>query len=124
MSLLRRHFLQDMQAQEEPSLARWLRKLGRGTGRILFCILCAAASACLFTLSYPHYSHAWLAWVALAPFTMALLYCRSFWTSLWYSWFTGTLVYGGLYYWIFVTCYRELSTICLKNVNNLQLILL
>ncbi|MBR3631630.1 MAG: apolipoprotein N-acyltransferase [Elusimicrobiaceae bacterium] len=106
MSLFHRPFLNDIstdQAKEKPS--GWKRFLIE-TGRFCFVLLCALLTAVLFKLSYPKPSYSLLAWLALAPFTVALVRCQQLSSSFWYSWLTGIFVYSGLYYWIFITCWQ------------------
>lgn len=106
MTSARRAFLKDNPTPPAQS-AGWGRRMARAarwTGRVLFLGLCAAATAWLLKLSYPKPSYSLLAWLALAPFALAVMQLRGFWSSFWYGWLTGVLVYGALYYWIFITC--------------------
>ena len=86
---------------ERPFFVRLLQAGGHG----VFLLGCAAGTVWLFHRSYPSNSSAFLAWLALAPFTMGLLSLRRFWTTFWYSYLTGTAVYGALCFWIFITCH-------------------
>ncbi len=106
MGLFRRRSLSKEQPAESVSptrlfLLRFIKAIGWGT----WCLLCAAATAYLFKVSYPNSSYNLLAWFALAPFIMGLLHLRSFWITCLYSWITGTAVYACLYHWVFVTCH-------------------
>ncbi|MBO7238159.1 MAG: apolipoprotein N-acyltransferase [Elusimicrobiaceae bacterium] len=91
-------------ASTSPARLFFLRVV-RVCGWGIWLLLCAAATVCLFKFSYPSSSFYLLAWLALAPFVMGLLFLRTFWRSVWYSWLTGTAVYAALYYWVFVTCH-------------------
>lgn len=105
MSLFHRPFLKDntsMQPEKSSACRRYLAAIGWGC----FVLLCAISTAVLFKLSYPKFSYSLLAWLALAPFTVAVVRCQRLVSSFWYSWLTGILVYSGLYYWIFVTCWQ------------------
>ena len=106
MSLSRRRFLQKDSSDKPDPRSKRLRHVCSAALRLGIYLLASLVTACLFTLAYPNYSYAWLMWVALAPFTLALISVRRFWTSFWYSWFTGLCVYAGIYYWIFITCYQ------------------
>lgn len=105
MSPLRRPFLREEKAEKEPSrFLAFLSRAGKWFVRFFFLAVCACATAFLFKISYPKPSHSLLAWLALAPFTLAAVRLKSFWGTFWYSWLAGLLVYAGLYHWIFITC--------------------
>lgn len=106
MGFPRRRFLKNTSADQPISFATRLWRLCIKGGCLLIYVAASLATACLFTLAYPKYSYAWLMWIALAPFVAVLIKLRGFWSSFWYSWFTGLCVYAGIYYWIFVTCYQ------------------
>lgn len=98
----RRRPLPDTVAQAPKS--GW-KKWGRRFLCICGLLLAAVATAVLIKISYPKPSHAWVAWLALAPFAIAVTCLRRLWQSFFYSWFVGVLVYAGLYEWIFITCF-------------------
>ncbi|MBR3603141.1 MAG: apolipoprotein N-acyltransferase [Elusimicrobiaceae bacterium] len=102
MSPIRRQFLTEQKAEKESVsfLAFFVKKLLF----VLFLLLCTVSSALLFKYAYPQHSYSLLAWLALSPFVCALIRLKSFWSSVFYSWLTGTCVYAGLYYWVYVTC--------------------
>ena len=105
MSPIRRPFLNEQKAEKEPSrFLAFLAFMGKTVLHISFLSICAIGSALLFKYSYPQESHSLLAWLALAPFVCALLRLKGFWSSFFYSWVTGILVYAGLYHWIYITC--------------------
>ena len=105
MSPIRRPFLNEEKAEKKPSrFLAFSAFVGKGLLKLFFLLLCAAGTAVLFKLSYPKSSHSLLAWLALAPFIAGVVRLRGFWTTILFSWFTGTLVYAGLYYWIYITC--------------------
>lgn len=106
MSLLHRPFLHE-KSPKEPSrfLAFWAR-LCKWTMRLVFLAVCACATAYLFAQGYPKPSFSLLMWLALAPFVLGVVRLKGFWRAVWYSWFTGLLVYGALYHWVFVTCVK------------------
>ncbi len=66
-------------------------------------VLLPAATSLLLILSYPKFSHGWLAWLALAPLAYYLLSCRSIKTALAGGFGAGFLFYLGLLYWIYPT---------------------
>lgn len=105
MSPIRRPFLDEQKAEKEPSrFLAFLVFMSKKILFILFLLVCALSTAVLFKYSYPQNSHSLLAWLALAPFICALVRLKGLWSSFFYSWFTGVLVYAGLYHWVYVTC--------------------
>ena len=105
MSSIRRPFLTEPLAEKEPTrLGALLVYTGKMLLRLFFLLVCACLTALLFKESYPKPSHGLLAWVALAPFILAVVRLNTFWRSFGYSWLTGILVYAGVYHWIFITC--------------------
>lgn len=105
MSLLHRPFLHESTEQKESSsIGGFFWRLCKAAVRFFFLALCALATAWLFKAAYPKPSYSLLAWLALAPLALALTRLRSFWSSVWYGWLCGVLVYAGLYYWIYITC--------------------
>ncbi len=64
----------------------------------------AVITALLVFLSFPRYSQAGLAWMALVPFLWGVCKIRSFWGSFFYGWVTAFLFQAGLFYWIYYTC--------------------
>lgn len=105
MSLLHRPFAYEKPSGEPSRGWLFLKRAVLFLFKLCFLALCAAGTAVLFKLSYPKPSHSLLAWLALAPFALAVTRLRSFWGTFFYSWLCGCLVYAGLYYWIFVTCW-------------------
>lgn len=101
MSLLRRAFSVVDKPPLPPSqgkgglFARW---------RLLLLSLSSVLTAGLVCLSFPRYSHAGLAWIALVPFFWGIIKIRSFWASFFYGWITSFLFHAGLFYWIYYTC--------------------
>lgn len=104
MSPFFRPYLREAPAEKKPCIWRFLARLGTGTAKFLFLAVCACATAFLFKAAYPKPSYSLLMWLALAPFTLAVVRLRGFWSSFFYSWLTGVLVFAGLYYWVYVTC--------------------
>ncbi|MBR2866016.1 MAG: apolipoprotein N-acyltransferase [Elusimicrobiaceae bacterium] len=105
MSPIRRPFLNEEKAEKKPSrFLAFSAFVGKALLKFFFLLLCSAGTALLFKLSYPKDSHSLLAWLALAPFMVGILRLRGFWGTILFSWFTGTLVYAGLYFWIYITC--------------------
>lgn len=105
MSISQRPFLHQAAAKES-SFGMWyyVKRVVKIIFRIFFLIICALATAYLIKQSYPKPAHASLAWIALIPFVWALLTLRRMWQAWMYAWLVGTLVYAGIYFWIFVTC--------------------
>lgn len=103
MSLLGRPFLHETTAPPEKKSCMPVR-IASAVGWALFLVFCSVACIVLFKISYPKPSYSLWAWLALAPFTWAMIYLRGFWRSFFYAWLTGTGVYAVLYYWIFITC--------------------
>ena len=104
MSPIRRPYLQEKAAKEPSRVWALLVRLGRIGVRLLLLTLLAGATAFLFKISYPKPSHGLVMWLALAPFTLAVVRLRSFWGSVFYGWLTGWLVFAALYQWVFITC--------------------
>ncbi len=104
MSALHRPYLQEKAPKEPSRVWALLVRLGASSVRLLGLLVCACATAVLFNLAYPKPSYSLLMWLALAPFTLALVWARSFWGSFFYGWLTGWLVFAGLYRWVFITC--------------------
>ena len=104
MSPFFRPYLREAPAEETSRVWGFLARLAMGTAKILFLVVCACATAFLFKAAYPKPSYSLLMWLALAPFTLAVVRLRGFWSSFFYSWLTGVLVFAGLYYWVYVTC--------------------
>ncbi len=104
MSLFRRPFLEEKAKKEPSRFLAFLAQTGWWLVRFVLLTICACATAVLFKFCYPKDSHSLLAWLALAPFILAVVRLHGFWGSFFYSWLTGTLVYAGLYHWIFITC--------------------
>lgn len=101
-----RDCISEAQAAEQTTAAKpFLARFIVAVGKFLWLLFCIAATVYLFKISYPKDSFPFSAWLALAPFTMGLLTLRRFSAVFWYSWISGTAVYAGLCYWIFVTCY-------------------
>jgi apolipoprotein N-acyltransferase len=59
-------------------------------------------SAVLCILSFPDFNFSFLAWIALAPLAYAAANLKTKQAFV-IGWFSGTLAYGGLLYWIIVT---------------------
>ena len=103
--------LQDLSSSEKQPQAAcsgarlFFLRLAKMCAWTVWLALCIAATAYLFKNCYPKNSHSLLAWFALTPFIMGLLYLRGFWSTFWYSWISGTVVYAALYHWIFITCH-------------------
>ena len=104
MSPFFRPYLREAPAEETSRVWGFLARLAMGAAKILFLVVCACATAFLFKAAYPKPSYSLLMWLALAPFTLAVVRLRGFWSSFFYSWLTGVLVFAGLYYWVYVTC--------------------
>ena len=81
----------------------WKQKWLAGM-RIWGLVVCAVGTACLVFFSFPRYSHAGLAWIALVPFLWGVCQIRGFWHSFFYGWVTALLFHAGLFYWIYYTC--------------------
>ena len=105
MPLFRRKFLAEP-SQNKPSFKGRAAAFGKASCRVIFLILCAAATAVLVKCSYPRVSHYALGWVALAPFIMGVVRVKKLWGAFIYSWFTAVLLYGGIFWWVFRTCYE------------------
>lgn len=105
MSALRHRPTIKQTPAEKNSARAFALALLKGIGKFLFLFFCALACATLVKLSFPKASHGLLAWVALAPFVWGIVRLKSFWSSFFYSWFCGLLVYAGIFYWIYYTCY-------------------
>ena len=104
MTPIRRPYLSEKSAKEPSRLWALLVRVSRSFIWFVWLAVCAAATAVLFKLAYPKPSYSLLMWLALAPFTLAVVRARSFWGSVFYGWFCGTLVFAGLYQWVFITC--------------------
>ena len=104
MSPIRRPYLYETPAKEPSRFWNAMAYGGVSVLRFIFLMICAVLTAFLIKIAYPKPSYSLLMWLALAPFTLALVRLRGFWSSVLYSWFTGFLVFAGLYYWIYVTC--------------------
>ena len=104
MSPFLRPYLKEVPSKEPSRIWGFLMRVGTGTAKFLFLAVCACATAFLFKISYPKPSYSLLMWLALAPFTLAVVRLRGFWSSFFYSWLTGVLVFAGLYYWVYITC--------------------
>jgi len=102
MSLPRRAFLQEKESDEH--VQKGFVYAGCLAGKFLFLLCLAALTAALFFLCYPKFSYNLLAWLALAPFAIAIFNLRGFWKTFLWSWLTGTATFAALYYWVFVTC--------------------
>lgn len=102
--LRRRPYLEEKAAPPPSRLRAFFARLCTDAVRLVFLVLCLAATAFLFKVSYPKPSYSLLMWLALAPFALAVVRLRSFWGSFFYSWLTGVAVFAGLYFWVFVTC--------------------
>lgn len=105
MPVFRRKFL-DTPPQAKPSLGSRAAVFCKVLGKGLFLILCAAATAVLVKYSYPRASYYALAWVAVAPFIVGLMRVKNLWGAFVYSWFTAVLLYGGVFWWVYRTCYE------------------
>lgn len=57
----------------------------------------------LIVLSYPGFTFYWLAWIALAPFSVFILRAKTWKTLLTGSFLCGFLTYLGLLYWVYPT---------------------
>lgn len=104
MAPIRRPYLYEEPAKKPSRVWGFFARIGTGTARFVFLAVCLCATALLFKISYPKPSYSLLMWLALAPFTLAVVRLRGFWSSLLYSWLTGVLVFAGIYYWVYVTC--------------------
>ena len=104
MAPIRRPYLYEEPAKKPSRVWGFFARVGTGTARFVFLAVCLCATALLFKISYPKPSYSLLMWLALAPFTLAVVRLRGFWSSLLYSWLTGVLVFAGIYYWVYVTC--------------------
>lgn len=102
--LRRRPYLEEPAAKPPSKLRAFFVRLGTDVVRTIFLLVCLCATAFLFKIAYPKPSFSLLMWLALAPFTLAVVRLRGFWGSFLYSWLTGFAVFAGIYYWIFVTC--------------------
>ena len=102
MSLPRRAFLQEKEPEDR--VQNHFVYAGRAVGKFLFLLCLSALTAILFSLCYPKFSYNLLAWLALAPFAIAIFNFRGFLKSFLWSWLTGTAVFAVLYYWVFITC--------------------
>ena len=99
-----RQRISDQDKQSKTPFSVHMKKFLRTIGRWLFLLLCALGTAALVVVSYPKYSHSFLAWLALAPFVWGITKTRGFWSSFFYSWLTGILFNAGVFYWIYYTC--------------------
>ncbi len=72
--------------------------------RLFMLLLCAAATAYLFYLSYPKHTNYIIGWVALAPFVFGARKIKTFWGAGIYSLISGMAVFGALDYWVYYTC--------------------
>ena len=105
MPLFRRKFLSEP-SQNKPSFKGRAAAFGKAGGRFIFLLICAAATALLVKCSYPRMSNYAWGWVALAPFIMGVVRVKKLWGAFIYSWFTAVLVYGGIFWWVYRTCYE------------------
>lgn len=105
MSVFRRKFL-TLPPQAQPAGLSRAAAFGKIVGKWLFLVLCAGLTAGLLKLSYPRESYYVWAWVALAPFIVGITRVKSLWGAFVYSWFTAVLIYGGIFWWIYRTCYE------------------
>lgn len=104
MSLTHRPFLEEERTDFPSQKQSFAARLIRTVWHIIWLIFCTTIAACLFKLSYPRLSYSLLAWLALAPFVWAIFSLRSFWGTIFYSWFAGTVIYAALYHWVYTTC--------------------
>lgn len=105
MRAFRRQFLA-ASPEAKPVWASRIAAFGKLLGKALFLLVCAAGTAWLVKLSYPRASYYALGWIALAPFVVGITRVKTLWGAFVYAWFTAVLMYGGIFWWIFRTCYE------------------
>lgn len=70
----------------------------------LMLIVCAVLTAALMFWAGPKTGQYLLGWVALAPFVFGIRKTKTFFGAGLYSLFTGLVMYGALFYWVYYTC--------------------
>jgi len=86
------------------SFLELLKRTVSGSLRFILLVLASLTTAWLLYQSFPHKSHWFFAWIALAPFVWGISKMRGFWSSFFYGWFTSFLFHAGALYWIYYTC--------------------